>query len=237
MPTQIGANKRRDAMAYLQHTSWRDRPGAIAAVIAIHGLVGYALVTGLSFTQIIGTIDNPDAVDVLVPIEPPPPPKPDTKVEPDPQQMAPKPTAPIPPIDLGPQRPPVDTTPVIIPHLDPMPKVIPSPTPGPLTTPTPRFSPSAARPRNNPGTWVTEADYRSSWINREMIGTARFRLEITPDGRVQNCTITGSSGHAELDAATCQLVTRRARFEAAKDETGARTGGSYASSVRWELPE
>ena len=70
-----------------------------------------------------------------------------------------------------------------------------------------------------------------------MVGTARFRLEIAADGKVQNCTITSTSGHPELDAATCALVTRRARFDAAKDETGARTSGSYASSVRWELPE
>ena len=40
-------------MAYLQHSNWRERPGAVVAVIAIHGLVGYALVTGLSFTKII----------------------------------------------------------------------------------------------------------------------------------------------------------------------------------------
>ena len=30
-------------MAYLQHSNWRERPGAVAAVIALHGLVGYAL--------------------------------------------------------------------------------------------------------------------------------------------------------------------------------------------------
>ena len=225
-------------MAYLQQHTWRDRPGAVAAVIAIHGIIGYALVTGLEASQLID-LDPPligEQID-QIPLTPPPPPKPDEKVEPDPQLTAPKPNAPVPPIDLGPQRPPIDATPLILPPVDFLPKAIPSPTPGPLTTPSPKFSPVSVRPRNDPGSWVTTADYRSSWINREMVGITRFRLEVAADGKVQNCTITGSSGYPELDKATCDLVSRRARFDAAKDETGARTRGSYASSVRWELPE
>ena len=225
-------------MAYLQQNTWRDRPGAVAAVIAIHGVIGYILINGLEATQIID-LDPPLIGEQIeeIPLTPPPPPKPDEKVEPSPQLTAPKPTAPLPPLDLSPQRPPLDATPLIMPPTDLVPKVIPSPTLGPSTTPSPKFRPVSARPRNNPGSWVTTADYRSSWINREMVGTARFRLEIAADGKVENCTITGSSGYPELDKATCDLVTRRARFDAAKDETGARTGGSYTSSVRWELPE
>ena len=42
---------------------------------------------------------------------------------------------------------------------------------------------------------------------------------------------------AGLDAATCKLLTRRARFEAASDETGAKIVGSYSGSVRWEIPD
>lgn len=224
-------------MAYLQAKSWRDRPGAIAAVVAIHGLIGYALVTGLEATGFV-TRDEPfKTQEFTVPIKPPPPPKPDRKAEPDTPLTQPKVNAPIPPIDLGPQRPSIDATDVIIPHYDPVPRPIPSATPGPITTPSPKFSPVGVRPRNAPGSWVTTADYRSSWINREMVGTARFQLEIAADGRVQSCTITSSSGHPELDAATCALVTRRARFDPAKDETGARTSGNYTSSVKWELPE
>jgi protein TonB len=224
-------------MAYLQAKSWRDRPGAIAAVVVIHGLIGYALITGLKATGIV-TRDGPfKTQDFTVPLKPPPPPEPDQKAEPDTLLTQPKVNAPIPPLDLSPQRPAFDATDIIIPQYDPIPKPLPSATPGPIVTPSPKFSPVGVRPRNDPGSWVTTADYRSSWINREMVGTARFRLEVAADGKVQNCTITTSSGHPELDAATCALVTRRARFDAAKDETGARTTGSYASSVKWELPE
>jgi protein TonB len=221
-------------MAYLQHSNWRERPGAVVAVIAIHAVVGYALVNGLSFTQIIEAIDNPDAVDVTVPINPPPPedtPKPEAKMMDNPV------VAPLPPVDVSPQRPAMDTTTIIPPLTDIVPKVIPSPTPGPSTRPSPALDPIAAIPRNNPANWVTADDYRPSWINSEMVGTARFRLQISADGRVDSCTITGSSGYAALDKATCELITRRARFDPARDSSGAKVGGIYSSSVRWQLPE
>ena len=64
-----------------------------------------------------------------------------------------------------------------------------------------------------------------------------MRKLIAASGRVESCTITGSSGHPELDRATCELVARRARFDPAKDSSGAKVSGTYTSSVRWQLPE
>ena len=141
------------------------------------------------------------------------------------------------PIDLSPDRPKVDATDIVLPTADLLPKVIPLPTPGPSMRPTPAVEPVPARPRNDPGLWVTEADYRSSWINREMVGTARFRLQVGTSGKVEGCAITGSSGYSELDRATCDLVARRAKFEPAKSSDGERIAGTYISSVRWQLPE
>ena len=224
-------------MAYLQHTNWRDRPGAVIGVIAIHAVAGYALVAGLSFDKVIETIRNPQGTQVEdVPLDPPPPP-PEAKAEPQPKIIDRPVIVPLAPVDLSDDRPPVDSTPIILPTVDLLPKAIPSPTPGPSTRPSPAFDPVSARPRNDPGLWVTTADYKSNWINREMVGTARFRLQIAASGKVENCTITGSSGHPELDRATCDLVTRRAKFEPAKDASGAKTGGTYSSAVRWVLPE
>ena len=223
-------------MAYLQHTSWKDRPGAVAGVVAIHAVIGYALVAGLSFNKLVDEVKNPGGYFVPEVELPPPPPPPDQKVEPE-QKIAPPVHAPVPPIDLGPQRPPVDVTDVIPAIADPIPYVAPKPTPQPGLAAKPAFEPMGARPRGNPASWVTVNDYRSSWINREMTGIARFRLEVGANGRVENCTITSSSGHAELDRATCALVTQRARFDPAKDGTGATVSGSYANAVRWELPE
>lgn len=222
-------------MAYLQHTSWKDRPSAVAGVIAIHAVIGYVLINGLTFVHGIVVDDPLEGYEVVVPLDPPPPPKPttDPKTEIVPERT---PVAPLPPLDLSDRRPTIDTTPIILPPLD-LPRVVPSPGPtADLGPKRPAFDPVAARPRNDPGGWITTADYKSSWINREMTGVARFRLEVAASGRVEGCTISRSSGHAALDRATCDLVSRRARFEAARNGAGETTRGSYSSSVSWELP-
>jgi protein TonB len=222
-------------MAYLQHNRWQDRPKAIAAVIAIHAGIGYVLINGLTYVREV-IVDPPLIGETIdeIPLDPPPPPKEHRKTETIPERPT---VAPVPPLDLSDRRPLIDTTPIDPPPLPDLPRVFPSPTPpvdlGPRK---PAFDPVAPRPLGSPSAWVATSDYRTSWINREWTGTARVRLEVSAAGRVETCTVIGSSGHAELDRATCDLITRRARFEAARDSTGAKTTGSYASSVRWELP-
>jgi protein TonB len=54
---------------------------------------------------------------------------------------------------------------------------------------------------------------------------------------VKGCEVTASSGSSDLDAATCANVAKRARFNPATDESGARVAGSYSSAVRWEIPD
>jgi protein TonB len=60
---------------------------------------------------------------------------------------------------------------------------------------------------------------------------------VGPDGRVQSCTVTSSSGHADLDDATCKNIQRRARFDPALDSNGQPTSGSWSSRVRWQIPK
>jgi protein TonB len=62
-------------------------------------------------------------------------------------------------------------------------------------------------------------------------------VSVGPDGRVTNCEITSSSGHADLDAETCKLITRRARFTPGKDRAGNPTGGSNSNRIRWQIPK
>jgi len=222
-------------MAYLQHTSWKNRPGAVAGVIGIHAVIGYALISGLQFTGMVEVPDNP--IGMFVPEVKLPPPPPDPVVKPD-EAIIDRPiVVPIPPLDMSDRKPIVDTTEIIRPSDEVITKVIPQPTPAFTPAARPAFDPIGAKPRGNPGNWVTVNDYRTTWINKEMAGTARFRLEVGANGRVESCTITASSGHADLDKATCALIAQRARFEPATDETGAKVTGSYSNSVRWELPE
>ena len=70
-----------------------------------------------------------------------------------------------------------------------------------------------------------------------MTGKARFRLEIAADGRVASCTITGSSGFAALDQATCALVSKRAKFQPARGSEGQPVAATYTNAIDWQLPE
>ena len=220
-------------MSYVDH-SHRPSPASMAAVIGVHAAIGAILVAGLTVT---GTV--PDIVTRIgatnIPVAPPPP-KPPEPAEPRPAQPtdtvihAPKPAR-----DLVIAEPRFEPPPLIIPPL-------PSPRPGlgldlPKPGAVPGFDPVAAKPRNDPAAWLSAADYRPAWMRREMTGLARFRLEIAANGRVTGCTVTGSTGHAQLDTATCQLVAKRARFEPARGASGEAIAGSYDGAVLWQLPE
>jgi TonB family protein len=54
---------------------------------------------------------------------------------------------------------------------------------------------------------------------------------------VTSCTVTSSSGSASLDAATCRIMTERARFIPARDRRGRAVADSLSARVRWVLPE
>ena len=226
-------------MSYLDQTR-RPSPTSMAAVIAIHAGIGVALVTGLS---IAGEVIEREKIPSTFDLKDPPPPPPEVPPEAPPEAATPPSsppiTAPQPKLDLKPTPPSVDVRDLVVPPMPPVPVPRPSPsiTPQVVPTTTPRIDPVAAAPRNDPSRWVTTSDYRSNWINREMVGTARFRLEIAANGSVQNCTITGSTGHGELDRATCNLVSRRAKFQPARGSDGEPVAGSYSSAVRWVVPE
>lgn len=231
-------------MAYADQTR-RPSPASMIAVVAVHAAIGTALITGLSFTGVMKPPPTPlSGAQIELPKPPPPEPLPEPKPEPRPQASNPHETivAPRPPISFAPPTPPFDTTETIIPR-DP---IIRQPGSDLPATPAPQpsapsaasaIAPLAARPRNDPARWITTNDYRSNWIARELTGTARFRLEIAADGSVTDCAITGSTGHAALDTATCRLLEQRARFEPARNAKGDAVAGSFANAVRWELPD
>jgi TonB family protein len=92
-----------------------------------------------------------------------------------------------------------------------------------------------AKPRGNLGNWANTNDYPARALQQEREGTTGFRVTIGIDGRVIECRVTQSSGHDDLDAATCNNVKRRARFEPAV-RNGEKVEGSYSNKVRWRVP-
>ncbi len=91
--------------------------------------------------------------------------------------------------------------------------------------------------RANIAALISNDDYPPSALRAEEQGTVGFRLEVDPQGRVTQCTVTASSGSANLDAATCRLMQRRAQFEPALDRKGRPTSGTVTSQIRWVIPD
>ena len=230
-------------MAYVDQRNASNRPGAIAGVVAIHAAIGFILVTGLH-TEVVKLVSTGPMPTKNIPIEPPPPsPKPpEKKVDPKPTQPKARdviiPPAPIPIPKSGPT---IDAGTIILPPSPPIPKVDPGIGTGLGTKPEPAppagLDPVSAKPRNDPSRWVTTNDYPSVSIREEQFGVTSFAVSVDAKGRVSDCRITGSSGHPRLDKATCNFVTRRARFTPARDNQGLKTTGSYSNSVSWVLPD
>lgn len=80
-------------------------------------------------------------------------------------------------------------------------------------------------------------DYPMEAIRREEQGTVTYRATVGIDGRVSACAITSSSGSIYLDAATCNIIQRRARFRPALDQHGQPIEDHFAGRIRWVLPE
>ena len=101
----------------------------------------------------------------------------------------------------------------------------------------PLFTPRAARPIGNPASWVSTNDYPARDLREGNQGTTGFALTVGTDGRVVACQVARSSGFPGLDKATCDALSRRARFTPASDANGAKVTGRYASSIRWVIPD
>lgn len=99
-----------------------------------------------------------------------------------------------------------------------------------------RKPPSEAQPRGNQASWVTPGDYPSAALREGRSGRVGYSLQVGTDGRVTKCAITSSSGHDDLDTATCELLQRRARFAPAIGEDGNPIVGSWTRTVNWTIP-
>jgi protein TonB len=205
-----------------------SRITTLIIVALIHVAVGYLLVSGLAYEGVKQIMKKVTTVDIKKdePKPPPPPPPPPQKA------LPPPPVAPPVKINIAPAPPQIQTVQTPPPPMPPI--VIAAP---PAAPPPPRFSPTQPVPRGNPMEWVTTDDYPSRALRENAQGVTAFRLTVGTDGKVSGCTVTSSSGNAELDAAACTYASRRARFTPAKDGDGQPTTGSYSKSVRWVVPK
>jgi protein TonB len=94
----------------------------------------------------------------------------------------------------------------------------------------------AMRARANLSEYFSTDDYPETAARRGIEGTTGFRLDIGPDGRVTNCTVTNSSGDPALDSATCSVLLSRAEYSPARDGDGRAIAGTDQGRVTWRLP-
>lgn len=109
----------------------------------------------------------------------------------------------------------------------PPPHVVPLPLQPPRTGATPPVYRSGS---------ASDLDYPASALRRREQGTVTMRLDVSEDGRVTRCTITGSSGSPALDSTSCSLAVRRSRYTPARDASGNNVPGTATQTIRWSLP-
>lgn len=77
-------------------------------------------------------------------------------------------------------------------------------------------------------------DYPKDAMRRGEEGTVVAQLAISREGRVTGCSIV-KSATPSLDKATCDVLTRRARFKPATDEQGNAIADTYKATITWKL--
>jgi protein TonB len=214
------------------HQQKRTSPTALTIVLLMHGAGLTAL--ALAKSEVLGPRHEPPIVVDTIPEQKPPPPEPVEKplLPPDPVVTHTPPIVPM----------PAPPTPVALQPLPPLPQAV---LPQPAQAVELRADPPApakakkvepARAKANLASYVSDEDYPSNAARNEEQGTTRFRLGVGADGKVTECSVTGSSGSSALDSATCRLMKSRARFTPARDSDGKPTTDSVTSAIRWVLP-
>lgn len=215
-------------MSYAQRKTLSGNPVlSIVLTILVVGSLLYTIVTGLAYNVIKEAAENLKVVDVQEapppPEQPPPPPPKDIpELPPPPVAMAPVVQAPV-------VSAPIFTTPT------PPPVITPQAPPAPPPPPPAKVVRAQSAKGNLLNLFSTE-DYPDSAMRSSAEGSTTVRLSIGTTGKVTGCEIIGSSGHSDLDNATCRILTSRARFTPAKNSDGTPTTDTFTQRVTWRLP-
>lgn len=84
--------------------------------------------------------------------------------------------------------------------------------------------------------WITPDDYPTEALKTESSGKVVAALTLDQMGRVSGCRVAVSSGTSSLDAKTCEVFTKRARFVPAQDQAGNPVTSTIVERVNWIIP-
>lgn len=207
-----------------------NRTLAIILVAVIQFGLGYAIVTGLAYNVIKKAAADLKTFDVE---EQPPPPEPPPPPPKDMPKVPPPPVTPPPLVRMEAPPPPIQV--VESPTPPPIPPVVAAP-PAPPAPPPPRKVQSATSAKGDLRTLFSADDYPAAAQAAGAEGTAQAQLTIGADGRVVGCNLTRSTGNSALDAATCNILRRRAKFSPARDSNGNATSDTVSTPpIVWRL--
>jgi protein TonB len=68
-------------------------------------------------------------------------------------------------------------------------------------------------------------------------GTVEYRVDVDRDGALRSCEIIKSSGHSQLDQATCELMIQHVKFAPDVNEEGRPLESIFQGTIVWKLPD
>lgn len=230
----------------------RGRIASAAGAAAVQALFAWVLIAGLT-VGVPRSIGDPLK---LFSVTPPPPPPPRTT--PEPRSATHKKSGKASPANLRAKPAEIVAPKVEIPP--PPPPVVAAPKAGPGTAPS-----AGAAPVPGPGTGaggigngngsggegdgdgdggsplelikghIKDSDYPHEAYKAGASGTVYLRFIVGVNGRVTSCTVTRSSGNADLDNTTCRLIMERFRYRPTRDRNGKAIPDEVTGFHRWEL--
>lgn len=78
-------------------------------------------------------------------------------------------------------------------------------------------------------------DYPWSAVINRLGGTTSLEVLVDDKGAVADCSVTGTSGNATIDAQSCAIITDRAKFQPALDPQGKATRSSFSQRITWRV--
>lgn len=211
----------------------------IGIVIAMHILLGWALVSGLA-RKVVDVIKAPIETKIIEEVKPPPPPPPENL--PPPPKFAPPPPSFVPPPEVvvnNPAPAPTITTTTVAPpptQVTIQPPAPPAP-PAPVAPPAPRrvAQPAIANvgecaPKNE--------DYPPAAQRANATGTTSIQFTVGADGKMTGAEIVRPAGssreHRLLDRLALAKLSE-CNFKPGVDESGKPVGGSFRVDYVWKL--
>lgn len=244
-------------MSYQQSTP-NDRIKAALGAAALQGLLVYALIIGLAVHR-TGSVESPLTLfGVLPPPAPPPPekitPHPIRSTKPEgaasPANLRSKATEIVAPVPIVQVTVPPPVVAALKPATGTQASTGAADVPGPGTGAGGEGNGTGSgRAGNGDGDGgggtpprlirgrLKDSDYPHAAKEALVSGTVAVRYVVAVSGRVTDCTVTSSSGNAELDETTCRLIRERFRFKPSKDEDGTPVDSIIVENHSWLIDE